>query len=147
MSFQRLLLLVVALGREESDASFGCTKTHGDKDRPRVSLLLVLPLTHPALPWRGSVFVDLLCLNINPEKKRPCFSSELIHFPACPHTGWVSTVQEERTGMERRAWMQWLNLHQPKAQLSSLLPEYAPEKSDATHCFAEGSVSMDQTCS
>lgn len=82
MSFQRLLLLVVALGREESDTSFGCTKTHGDNDRPRVSLLLVLPLTHPALPWRGSVFVDLLCLNISPEKKRACFSSELIHFPA-----------------------------------------------------------------
>lgn len=71
MSFQRLLM--VALGREESDASFGCTKTHGDKDRPRVSPLLVLPLTHPALPWQGSVFVDLLCLNINPEKIEPAF--------------------------------------------------------------------------
>lgn len=55
MSFQRLLSLIAALGSEDSDTCFGkpglehvasCTKTHGDKNRLRVSLLLPDP-SHP----------------------------------------------------------------------------------------------------
>lgn len=55
MSFQRLLLLIAALGSDESDTYFGKTglehvasrsKIHDDKNRLRVSLLLADP-SHP----------------------------------------------------------------------------------------------------
>lgn len=96
--------------------------------------------------------VELIWLNINPAKKEFFFSgdplsqpfSQPVHIP-----GWVSTVQDnERTGMKGRVWMQLAefategSINQSHRSVLSL-PEYALEQSDATHCFPEGSVSMD----